>query len=106
MNRIPFLDQLPISEELSFAGISIIGLVLIVLLIRLLSKPISKMLKLLIHAVFGFILLFALNFFVPGTELQLEINLPNCIVAGVGGIPGVILLLLYKYFMPENPFIS
>lgn len=106
MDKIPFLDQLPFSDKISFAGISIVGLILIVLLIMLLSKPISKILKLLIHAVFGFVLLFALDFFVPGTALQLEINLPNCIVAGVGGIPGVILLLLYKYFMPENPFIS
>ncbi len=106
MSKIPFLDQLPFSENISFAGISIAGLVLIVLLVMLLSKPISKMLKLLIHAVFGFVLLFALNFFVPGTVLELEINLPNCIVAGIGGIPGVILLLLYKYFMPDNPFIS
>ena len=106
MDRIPFLDQLLSSGKLSFAGVSVVGLILIVLLIMVLAKPISKILKLLIHAIFGFILLFALNHYIPGSLIHLEMNLPNCIVAGIGGIPGIILLLLYKYFMPANPFIT
>ena len=90
---------IPLSDRWSFAAVSGIGLVLIVLLVMLLSKPIGKMLKLLIHGAFGFVLLFAINYFVHIEALHLDLNLANCIVAGIGGVPGVILLLLFQHFV-------
>jgi len=92
MPRIPFLDQLP------FSVVSIGGLVIIVFLVMLFAKPLGKMAKLLLHAVLGFVLLFTLNAFVPVSALHLEMNLANCIVAGVGGVPGILLLVLCQYF--------
>ena len=65
------------------------------------ESQIEKMRKAgaLLHAVLGFVLLYVLNTFVQVDFLHLEMNLANCIVAGVGGVPGIILLLLYQYFM-------
>ncbi len=94
-----FLSLLPLSDKLSFAAVSGIGLVLITLLVMLLSKPIGKMLKLLIHGAFGFVLLFAINYFIQFDAFHLDLNLANCIVAGIGGVPGVILLLLFQHFV-------
>lgn len=86
-------------NNLSIAAVSGVGLILIVLLVMVFAKPIGKIVKLLLHGAFGFILLFALNYFIKTDALHLEMDLANCIVAGVGGIPGVILLLLYQHFV-------
>lgn len=98
MEIIPFLENIPILKDLSFPALSIGGLVLIVFFVMLFSKPLGKMVKLLLHGVLGFVLLFALNVFVPVSALHLEINPSNCIVAGIGGVPGIILLLICQYF--------
>ena len=89
------------SGQLSFTALSVGGLVIIVFLVMLFAKPLGKIVKLLLHAVLGFALLFVLNTYVPLEFLHLEPNLANCIVAGVGGVPGVILLLLFQYFIAK-----
>ncbi len=92
------MENIPILNQLSFPALSIGGLVIIVFFVMLFAKPLGKMAKLLLHAVLGFVLLFALNLFVPVDALHLDINVANCIVAGVGGVPGIILLLICQYF--------
>jgi inhibitor of the pro-sigma K processing machinery len=87
-----------LKEHFSVVTVSGIGIVLLALLLVIFAKPVKKVVKLLIHAAFGFILLFALNYFIQYDAFHLEINLANCIVAGVGGIPGVLLLLGYQYY--------
>ena len=66
----------------------------IVLLIRVLAKPIKWIFKLLINAFFGFAALFIVNFFGEYIGLHLETNLLNSLVAGFLGVPGVLLLVL------------
>lgn len=73
--------------------------VLAVLLIRLLIKPIGWALKLLGHALIGFAALFVLNFFGSIVGLELEMSWLNALIAGVFGLPGVILLILMKLFV-------
>ena len=70
---------------------------LIVLLLKLLRKPIKWAFKLLLHALFGFVFLFIFNFFGSIVGITLGFNWLNAIVTGVLGIPGVILLLLLTY---------
>ena len=70
---------------------------LIVLLLKLLRKPIKWAFKLLLHALFGFVFLFIFNFFGSIVGVSLGLNWLNAIVTGVLGIPGVILLLLLTY---------
>lgn len=99
MDYLSLIKQYIDSGKLPFAALSVGGLVIIVFLVMLFAKPLGKIVKLLLHAALGFILLFVLNTFVHVDALHLEMNLANCIVAGVGGVPGVILLLLYQYFI-------
>ena len=87
-----------IRGHFSVFAVSGIGIMLIAVLLVIFAKPVGKILKLLLHAAFGFVLLFALNTFAKTDILHLEMNLANCIVAGIGGIPGVLLLLGYQYF--------
>ena len=72
---------------------------LIVLLLKLLRKPIRWAFKLLLHALFGFVALFIFNFFGDFVGVTLGLNWLNAVVTGVLGIPGVILLLLLKYIL-------
>ena len=71
--------------------------VFVVLLIRILLKPIKGILKFLIHAVFGYVLLFAVSFLGDFIGLDIPMNLVNVLVAGFFGIPGVIVLALASF---------
>lgn len=72
-------------------------LFLLVPLIKLLKKPIKWALKILIHAGFGFLALVVLNFFGSLVGISIEITWLSAIIAGVLGLPGVILLLVVQY---------
>ncbi len=71
--------------------------VFVVLLIRILLKPIKGILKFLIHAVFGYVLLFVVSFLGDFIGLDIPMNLVNVLVAGFFGIPGVIVLALASF---------
>ena len=69
----------------------------VVILIRILAKPIKWIFKLLINAFFGFAVLFIVNFFGESFGLHLEYDLVNCLVTGFLGVPGVVLLVLARF---------
>ena len=70
----------------------------IVLFFVLLSKPIKWFFKLLINAIFGFIILFIVNFFGAYIGLQISVGWLSAIITGMFGIPGIILLILIENF--------
>ncbi len=72
---------------------------LLSLLFRLLKAPIKLVFKLLLHTLLGFAALFIFNFVGSWAGISLGINWLNAAVVGVLGIPGVILLLLLKFFL-------
>lgn len=75
------------------------GVVLVcVLLLKILTAPIRLIFKLLINAGFGFIILFIVNFFGEFAGFTLGVSFINALIAGVLGVPGVILLILLKLF--------
>jgi len=80
-------------------GAVVVVIILLVLLFKVLKSPLKLILKLLFNAAVGFAALFALNWVCGslGLNYSLDTNLVNCLVAGVLGLPGVILLLLLKY---------
>ena len=74
------------------------GIFLLWLLIALLKKPIKLLLKLAINTGIGYIALFLLNKFGAIIGISLGLNWVNALIIGVFGYPGLILLLLLKYF--------
>ena len=69
------------------------------LLLRLLRKPIKWAFKLLLHALSGFVFLFFLNLVGALVGINLPLTWPHAVVAGILGLPGVLLLLLLQYIL-------
>lgn len=80
---------------LEFAAI----VVAIYAFLKLLSAPFKLIIKLLLHAGLGFLLLLVEEIIAGFFDFSLGINLVNCLVAGILGIPGVIILVLIKLFL-------
>ncbi len=78
-------------------GAVVICIVLVVLLFKIIKTPLKWAFKLLLNAASGFIALVILNFLGGIVGLSLTINVINCLVAGILGLPGVVLLLILKY---------
>ena len=71
----------------------------VIVVLRLLAKPIRFIFKLLINTVLGFVLLWLINFFGAGLGITLELTLLNALVVGFLGIPGVLLLLAIHFIL-------
>ena len=71
----------------------------VIIVLRLLAKPIRFIFKLLINTVLGFVLLWLINFFGGGLGISLELGVWNALVVGFLGIPGVLLLLAIHYLI-------
>ena len=78
----------------SYSTLTIVAAVIgVLLLFKIFTKPIKRIFKFLLHAVFGFLLLWLVNYFGASLGVTLELSLVNCLVAGFIGIPGVLILL-------------
>ena len=86
---------------MEYSGILIIAAVVlgVVVLLRLLAKPIRFVFKLLLNTVLGFMLLWLINFFGGAVGIALELSLLNALLVGFLGIPGVLLLLAIHFFL-------
>ena len=80
--------------------ITIAAIVLgVILLLRILAKPFHFIFKLILNTLFGFALLWIINFFGGEIGLTLSLSLVNALVVGFLGIPGVLLLLAIHFFL-------
>ena len=84
-------------ENLSVPMIAVAGILLLYLFVRIIRLPLKWLFKLALHAAVGFISLFVLNLLGSYVGIALEINVVNCVIAGILGVPGVILMLIFKY---------
>jgi len=84
-------------EYLSGAVVLAALAVLVILLLKILKKPIRLLLKLAVNTVFGFIGLAVVNLVGGFFGVTLGVNLLNALVVGVLGLPGVALLLIVKW---------
>lgn len=74
----------------------LLGLGLVVLLAKLLSKSLSFIKKLIVNSISGFILLKVVNLIGGIIGLKLTINLVSCLVVGFFGNLGLLALLLIE----------
>jgi inhibitor of the pro-sigma K processing machinery len=70
-----------------------IGLVVLYVIGKVVSLPMRLLWKLITNSIIGGIMLWVINLFGVG----LQINLINALIAGIFGIPGVIGLIIYKF---------
>ena len=69
------------------------------LTLKILRTPMKWALKLLTHMAMGFVGLIVLNYIGKFIGVTLAVNWLTSLIAGVLGVPGVILLLLIKYLL-------
>ena len=76
---------------------AIICLIFVFLLFKILKAPLKLAIKLFLHAAAGFAVLWLINFFGEPFGLYVPITWISAIVAGVLGVPGVVLVVLFRY---------
>ena len=74
---------------------ALIGLALLFLIIKLLKWP----LKILINGILGIILLYIANIVGSYSGFVLPVNAISALIAGFFGIPGIIFLVLFQFFI-------
>lgn len=74
------------------------GIVFLALFIKILATPIKWALKLLLNALLGFVILFIVNFFGSYIGLSISVGWVSALIAGLLGVPGIILLILIETF--------
>lgn len=73
-----------------------IGIILLLVFGRFLLWPIKKIIGLIVNAILGGILLFLFNIIGAYFGMAIEINPLNAIIAGLLGVPGVVLILIFQ----------
>ncbi len=84
-------------ETLSSVLMGAATILFVVLLIKVITKPIRAVLKFLLHAVLGYALLFLVNFLGEYVGLNIEMSTLNIAIAALAGVPGVALLVLAQF---------
>ena len=80
-------------EDLNVLLSVLFACLLLYLLMKILIKPLFYLLKIFYKGVFGFILLIVVNFTIGSLlQFQLGLNPITAVVAGVLGMPGVVLI--------------
>ena len=79
--------------------LGLMALFAVLAVLRLFSAPLKLAIKLMLHAALGFLLLLVEEIIGGFFDFSLGINFVNCLVAGILGIPGVIIMVLIKLFM-------
>lgn len=75
------------------------GILLLYVIGRIFFMPLKLVFKLVYNALIGGIMLWALNFIGANFGFTIAINPVTALIAGFLGIPGVILLVLFKIFI-------
>ena len=74
-----------------------ISIIAVVIVAKLLSWPLKKILKLLVNTAVGLLLVLVINTFGVGIGIHIPFNIITAIVVGVLGIPGAIGLVILNY---------
>lgn len=80
-------------------GLVAIAVLMLYILIKLFKTPLKWVFKFIINGICGFFTLLVLNYFGGMIGITLGVNWPNAIIVGLLGFPGVVLLLLVKFFL-------
>ncbi len=74
----------------------IIGALISIFIAFILFKSLKATFKILKNVVIGFIILFIYSFF---TETPMDVNFTQWVIIGILGVPGAVLLILYRWLI-------
>lgn len=93
------LDFPGLNLELNVVLAYLFGIILIYLVARVFLMPIKLVFKLLYNALIGGAMLWLVNFVGAYFDFTIAINPVTALIAGFLGVPGVVLLILFKIFI-------
>ena len=76
----------------------IFAAIAVLVVAKLLAWPVKKIMKLAINIVLGVILIYLVNTFGVNIGISIPFNIVTALVAGIVGVPGVILLIIINFF--------
>lgn len=77
----------------------IFAAIAVVIVAKLLAWPVKKIVKLALNVIGGILLIFLVNTFGSNIGITIPFNILTALIAGVLGIPGVVLLILLGFFI-------
>ncbi len=75
----------------------VLAIIALIVITKILSWPLKKILKLLINVAIGILMIIVVNIFGEGINLHIPFNIVTALVSGTLGIPGVICLIVLHY---------
>lgn len=73
----------------------VIGLIVAVLVFAILKLSFKMILKLLLNAAVGFVIIFVVNAFISMVGAEIPINLFSTVFVGIFGVPAALILVVY-----------
>lgn len=90
---------MPILPEINVIIAFAFGLLLLYIIGRVLVMPLRLVFKLIYNGLIGGIILWLLNWVGAYFDFMIAINVATALIVGFLGIPGVILLVVFKLFI-------
>ncbi len=75
----------------------ILTVIAVVIIAKLFSWPLKKILKLLLNIALGLLLILIVNTFGANLGLHIPFNIVTAVISGILGIPGVVALIILNY---------
>lgn len=82
-------------EYLSF----LVALIVLYIVLKIIAAPVKIIIKLMINAFVGGVVLFLINLVGAGFGFALNITWLTSLIVGIFGVPGVVLVILLQIFM-------
>ena len=77
----------------------IFAAIAVIIVAKLLAWPIKKIIKLAINVGLGVLMIYLVNTFGGAIGITIPFNIVTTLIAGVFGVPGVILLIIIGFFI-------
>jgi inhibitor of the pro-sigma K processing machinery len=84
---------------MEYAVYFLVAVLAILIVVKFFAWPLKVLIRLLLNAVLGVVLLLVTNYFGAYFNIAIGINAVTVIVAGFFGVPGVIFLIIFKTMM-------
>jgi inhibitor of the pro-sigma K processing machinery len=88
-----------LSGDMTIAIAYVFGIILLYIIGRMFFMPIKLIFRLIYNGLIGGVMLWAVNFIGSHVGFMIAINPLTALIAGFLGLPGVILLILFKIFI-------
>lgn len=77
----------------------IFAAIAVIIVAKLLAWPIKKIIKLAINVGLGVLMIYLVNTFGSAIGITIPFNIVTALIAGIFGVPGVILLIIIGFFI-------